>query len=953
MAESYPDEDDISVTSTALSDQRSEYDVETVLAEDEFEDGRRYLVKWEGYPLERCTWEPASSFSTTDTLRDWKEKKCAIEKGISAPFDVKGLMRNNEALHRDRQDRKRRREAKRKRIAQSRGDLDLQPHTSRPRTSEAPRPEQPRILFGSGPGPNTRPGPARLKSSDHHPGPFRAFNLSRKWKHEKRKWDEPSPNVAQLELYRPSEFPPKSGANLPRRNSNVNLRTGESLITGFSAQTNVNPSHAISADTAQSAGDSPHVGFTPRSSEKGSPPVAPYSSRKEMDREPRGHQRQREDTPALPWRSPREAPSTHHAGPGLWWNAGEVLVHIVYGPHKEELGAARLCQLEPYLRKKIIKQKTGVRNILWFQTLANLRNYENYWDRSTEYGDYNNGWIEGFNDGELNTEISLYRFGQKLLRDNQVAVASFNDESQEPLVVFPPKSRDFGFLGRGFREPKDVFLCTAVKLPRRSQDRPRIHPEDARSSANTSDRYSRPPPNGSGMGDRQPRRASLPHPASSNNSISNRPEPMDIDPAPVSKGNVPRVDHSTQSSAAQPPGGGRQTSHARVDHITQSKAVQPPDGLESDASFDELGINFQTLSAIDKGGPNGASCFYIMFPTDEHPTNDEYRRLKKFIQRHNKPVFSSEGAEDWQNFLGFENGVLLLHEKLMFKYWEPWYKQVVNKQSWVFSLSAPLAYSPENPHFQRLFPRGTVILLTEDFMLRRQEATLIILTWFYDMAKQRFGSWKIMLRPDILDWLETKLSRKETKSGIWLAIYNAVTRLNQNEGVCMGEIPDGTSDTFDQSSVISPEVPGYGFRTENDHPEIPKGLTQEDRDTDHLAEFFSGWALVHSHQFKQFFICATVTPPARWHKWQHVDILLGQNAVFNRFGFDFQEYWAKAVPKSGPSGETRQPQPAMPYTPHTPRAPPSRMDGSNEVNSRDYSTQHKALANREYPQQYR
>lgn len=75
------DDDDISITSTAPSEQESEYEVETILAELEFDDGIKYLVKWANYPIERCTWEPPESFCNEQTLIDWNKKKTQLLKG--------------------------------------------------------------------------------------------------------------------------------------------------------------------------------------------------------------------------------------------------------------------------------------------------------------------------------------------------------------------------------------------------------------------------------------------------------------------------------------------------------------------------------------------------------------------------------------------------------------------------------------------------------------------------------------------------------------------------------------------------------------------------------------------------------------------------------------------------------------------------------------------------------
>jgi chromo domain-containing protein 1 len=47
------DSDSVSITSTAASEPQEEYEVETILAEEEGDNGVDYLIKWEGYPLHR------------------------------------------------------------------------------------------------------------------------------------------------------------------------------------------------------------------------------------------------------------------------------------------------------------------------------------------------------------------------------------------------------------------------------------------------------------------------------------------------------------------------------------------------------------------------------------------------------------------------------------------------------------------------------------------------------------------------------------------------------------------------------------------------------------------------------------------------------------------------------------------------------------------------------------
>lgn len=110
------DDDSISITSTAPSEPREEYAVDTVLAARETDGVTQYLVKWEGYPEERCTWEPATSFQSLDTLSDWDEKKLRIEQGLEVACDVDDLLKRIDIWIKSSQDRKSRRRAKRIRL---------------------------------------------------------------------------------------------------------------------------------------------------------------------------------------------------------------------------------------------------------------------------------------------------------------------------------------------------------------------------------------------------------------------------------------------------------------------------------------------------------------------------------------------------------------------------------------------------------------------------------------------------------------------------------------------------------------------------------------------------------------------------------------------------------------------------------------------------------------------
>ncbi|KAJ9653226.1 hypothetical protein H2198_007584 [Neophaeococcomyces mojaviensis] len=54
------------------------YEVERVLAEQDWGDeGRKYLVKWKGYPDEECTWEGSDAFTQGETLKCWWQQQAS------------------------------------------------------------------------------------------------------------------------------------------------------------------------------------------------------------------------------------------------------------------------------------------------------------------------------------------------------------------------------------------------------------------------------------------------------------------------------------------------------------------------------------------------------------------------------------------------------------------------------------------------------------------------------------------------------------------------------------------------------------------------------------------------------------------------------------------------------------------------------------------------------------
>lgn len=124
------DNDTVSITSTVPSEPREEYPLEGVLAERMNGGIKEFLVKWEGYPDERCTWETESNFQDDDTLHLWQVRKTRIARGLEKPYNVNALEARVEAWIAATKSRKARRRMKRRQLGLSIASKDTSEESS-------------------------------------------------------------------------------------------------------------------------------------------------------------------------------------------------------------------------------------------------------------------------------------------------------------------------------------------------------------------------------------------------------------------------------------------------------------------------------------------------------------------------------------------------------------------------------------------------------------------------------------------------------------------------------------------------------------------------------------------------------------------------------------------------------------------------------------------------------
>ncbi|KAL5052143.1 hypothetical protein BDW71DRAFT_170259 [Aspergillus fruticulosus] len=645
---------------------------------------------------------------------------------------------------------------------------------------------------------------------------------------------------------------------------------------------------------------------------------------------------------------PRHIP---YSNPARWWNQGELFVTLWFGPDKQCLGDARICGMGAQDTAGILKTKsryTKGKIDVWLRHLCTLDQYEQFCSAMVN-NKYANGWIEGFDD----TEPHIREAAETLWHENKAAIAHI--DSQEVLVAYPPGSPPFSFLG-DTPQPRGYLtlalgdtLGSVNRLLRISEQYSYHHSAEVNNKVRSGYCESTlMTASGAGKPSRDfdiaqqtieqssaaPPTLVVPDTALYASPIMDSAmAQVQTNLSTVRKSHAPSLGSSirilTNISNVR-------ECHASADpmnldpHLTQAPTPGHT-GTESAAAWvdlnklflKEFGITFEELATI--GGTDKkaqwAKAFYVWYPGDSQVVKDEKELITRFLKSHTRLLFSSSVSVDWERFTTMVNestmrGVVLFHESFVEYDKIPQLQKVLRRTTgfWKVSLSKPIQYVDRPLHAQRLFPHGGVFLLTEDLMVREPVAAMVILQWFYEWSKKKYpGLWKIMLRPNILIWLMNQMELSDDPQKCrWLAMYYLVNQL----GFCPtnNSLPS-CERKWEEDVVISPPtLPKYGFRTADDSPEIHKDCTQEQRNADHLGEFFAGYSLVHAHRFRRFYMITALEPLERWKKWQHVTVS-GYQEFFQSHNVKpelFQERLFKGTPSALSSMDPTPMSPALP-----------------------------------------
>ncbi|KAK2800772.1 hypothetical protein FQN51_005912 [Onygenales sp. PD_10] len=696
-------------------------------------------------------------------------------------------------------------------------------------------------------------------------------NLSSKNRYEKSLRRELAPDITQLDLRKPGEWATSHENRPPAAHPPPRPSVYDSL---FVEQDTPQHSPVVQNGTPMAASDERPTDHQPYPAQQ---TVAHVSTRPSFGGSSATETlANRSEASAL---SPKQDKPTQFHGKAKkssivtsnkrFFKRGEALVNIKFGPEGKEIGDVRIGQLTWTTIRQLVMVKSNNRIDLHFKDVCNLDEYGELCARVTPRPlakppfthepnyKYCNGWVLGYDD----TSAALNKLSD-YLEEKQLAALWYHPDPNIPIVIvaYPSHSKDWEFLGTCPDVPS-ARLLVAVRTPL--------------------------PP----MSSLQQIIAQ--QPLSNHNHNYNPDTDTDIPFLHHEDGETPTAE------AAEP---------AKLNNTVSANllpAMNQP--LDIVAVFrEQFGITYDELSTVN--GPKKdrhARSFYLYFPNE---VDAEFQLTQEFLKRYDMAIFSNRIDGDWEKFVATAtSGTILFHQTFIHYENMPKLANLLRNPINVFniSLAKPLKYLDYDAHIQRLFPHGGLILMTEDLILNKPQTALKCLEWFGSYIHRKFpGTWKMFFRPNIQFWL-LDLCTSWRDDTLW-KMYHMIKSLipkypdghyNTYRRADSPDTLDGlTDDEGQHHPFISPrDIPDYGSRQENDEPLIPKGLTQKERDTDHLVEYFAGYGLVNVEKFRRFVVITTHNPQPRWLKWSHIEVM---NPT------EFNEKFMK--PSMRPSGSKKQ-----------------------------------------------
>lgn len=243
---------------------------------------------------------------------------------------------------------------------------------------------------------------------------------------------------------------------------------------------------------------------------------------------------------------------------------------------------------------------------------------------------------------------------------------------------------------------------------------------------------------------------------------------------------------------------------------------------------------------------------FLMFPSDRPY---EQHLVTAYLHSLGATVFSATTPGAWQYFVQkLKSGVVIFHSSV-YNYWQiPNFSRVLRQGINIFELGVDEASQPQSAGYTctRLFPHGSVLLITDDvFIYHPQRALSILEKCRSDHEGKPAGARndRIIGRPGLKQWLFELMDMPDhSRADNTPSNGSQVDRIKLYYTVCEILTPGDGMIVPEDCLIVSPpveEMPSYP----------PMWDTDQGKATDYLVNWFAGWCVGEKERFRRFAIC--------------------------------------------------------------------------------------------------
>ena len=551
--------------------------------------------------------------------------------------------------------------------------------------------------------------------------------------------------------------------------------------------------------------------------------------------------------------APFEPPSAIRTKTGRFFKKDEILVRLKFGAH--DAGDVLVLHFPPWLKSMIVGLKKADLLLLHFEQSMIFDD--------AEFAEISRSWplkaaavggIQPYPD----TAASIVELARYLEEHDIAALWEYPDEdSTLGLILYSPRAKSWSRYARQAGLQECPLLLEARNRAYQGSKAASIRPKQVA--------VPEPRPD---LAMSQPRQAItsdrllIPTPL-------DQAQPLSLDTAVPTSGNTISITPSIET-----PGLTRDPRKARaIDLVYRAvpdekhfavSVHSPLDGSDAKQTNEQpkeldwsVNADFRLMTKTGTSS-SGKAFVYVAF-AEQHPQQAE--AMKNWAGKHTSSRFvytDADGESDWDDFRSGSNTALLLfHEDYPnFCMLKDMYHLLGRDNVVCYSVSWSTESKEVKYSFSRLFPRGSVLLLTEYTITKHPQEAAFALEWFNQHSKKK--GWMVMVRPNVRAWLQqTALENEDDEKAKQLfEILRLLFKMSSVPDVTIGDDVDrkdflgiGNSQQWEKDNFIVPlpQLPGY-----DSSPSAEESAAAISKRDDLLLNHFIYWSIMNASSYRRF-----------------------------------------------------------------------------------------------------